>query len=503
MKQIFTFCSLLLSGLALSQEGTLDTSFGNSGFSVYNSGAYGRSIEIDASQRMVVGTYSTSRTFKFFRFSASNQLDTTFGTAGSTTVSLGGDDAVLYDMKIQQDGKIVAVGYWESTNSANRKDFVIVRLNADGTLDTSFNGTGIVTVAFGSNEDVAHALAIQNDGKILVAGHSFTGSFRDIAIARLNTNGTLDTTFGINGKVTTDLAGNNDEARCIAIDKDGKFAIGSFTYGAASSSIFADFGVAKYNADGSLDTSFSTDGKHVVIINPSFNDNPQAIAFQNDGKILIGGAAFMNTGARDDFAIVRLHPNGTLDTSFSSDGIFTTSIGTSDDTPSSMKLLSNGKILLAGIVWAGSFRDIGIIRVTSSGNLDTTFGTNGKVQQGYGNLSTIEDMEVLSDGRIVVCGSAGGTNIFLSRFNGTVPAYLDAKDIAADHYGISVYPNPVEDILYCNEKMEHYEIYSLSGELVKSGGNAKEIDVHDLVKGNYLLRITVRGRTVTKKMIKK
>ncbi|WP_415327725.1 T9SS type A sorting domain-containing protein [Chryseobacterium sp. MMS23-Vi53] len=500
MKKIVTFLSTLAFAFGFSQDGLLDTTYGNSGFYTYDSGAYGTCIEIDANQKMVIGTYNMDRTFKFFRFNSSNQLDTTFGSSGSTSINFGGEDVVLYDMKIGADGKIVAVGYWEDTNSINRKDFIVVRLNANGTLDTTFNGTGKVTVAFGSNEDVAHAVAIQNDGKILVAGHSFTGSYRDIAIARINVDGTLDSTFGTNGKVTTDLAGNNDEATCIAINTDGKFAVGSFTYGAGSSTISSDFGIAKYNANGSLDTSFSSDGKHVVVIGVN-NDKPESIVFQSNGKILIGGSAFMSSG-RDDFAIVRMNTNGTLDTSFNTDGIFTTPLGSSDDTARSMKLLSDGKILLAGTVASGSYTDIGLIRVTSAGNLDTTFGTNGKTQQGYGNLSVIKDMDVMSDGKIMVCGSAGTTNIFLARFGGSTPLFLETNDLRQDKKELSVYPNPVSDVLYSDEKLENFELYSANGSLIRSGKNENSINVQDLPKGVYMLKIKNKEISITKKIIK-
>lgn len=502
MKRILSLLSTLAFALGFSQDGFLDTTYGNSGFSVYNSGAYGQCLEVDVNQRMVIGTYNMNSTFKFYRFSSSNQLDTTFGSNGVTTINLGGEDALLKDMKIQSDGKIVAVGYWEDAGSANRKDFIVIRLNADGTLDTTFNGTGKLTVAFGTNEDIANAVAIQNDGKILVAGHSFTGSYRDIAIARINVDGTLDSTFGTGGKVTTDLAGNNDAALCIAINSDGKFAVGSYTYGAGSSNNFADFGVAKYNTNGSLDTSFSSDGKHVVVISPSGNDKPEAIAFQSNGKILIGGSAFLNTSVRDDFAIVRLNTNGTLDTSFNADGIFTTALGSSDDTASAMKLLSDGKILLAGTVASGSYTDIGLIRVTTSGNLDTTFGTNGKTQQGYGNLSVIKDMDVMSDGKIMVCGSAGTTNIFLARFNGSVPLVLGTNDLINNQKDLSVYPNPVREILYSDQKLETFELYSAGGSLIRSGKNESSINVQDLPKGVYMLKIKNKDKSVTKKIIK-
>lgn len=502
MKKIFTLLSSVLFTLGFSQDGVLDTTYGNSGFFVYNSGAYGQCLEIDTNQKMVVGTYNMSQTFKFYRFTSSNQLDTTFGSGGSTTVNLGGVDAVLYDMKIQPNGKIVAVGYWENAGSANRKDFIIIRLNADGTLDTSFNGTGKQTVAFGTNEDVANAVAIQNDGKILVAGHSFTGSYKDVAVARLNTDGTLDTTFGTGGKVTTDLAGNDDSATCIAINTDGKFAVGSFTYGAGSASMYSDFGIVKYNANGSLDTSFSSDGKHVVVIAASYNDKPCSIAFQSNGKILVGGEVFFSLSSRNDYGIIRLNANGTLDTTFSSDGIFSTSLGVSDDTPSEMKLLADGKILMTGVVTSGSYYDIGIIRVTANGNLDTTFGTNGKTQQGYGNLSGISDMEIMNDGKIMLSGYAGSTNIFLSRFNGSVPAYLDAKELGEKKNKFAFYPNPVKEVLYSNNDLESYELYSAAGNLVKIGKNSKSINFQDLPKGVYMLKIVNKHQSITRKIIK-
>ncbi len=503
MKQIFKLLFILISISVFSQDGFLDTTYGNSGFYIYDSGAYGTCLEIDANQKMVIGTYGYFQTFKFYRFNSSNQLDTTFGTGGYTTIDLGGGVAVLHDMKIQPDGKIIAVGYWEDTGSANRKDFIIVRLNADGTLDTTFNGTGKLTIAFGNNEDVANAVAIQNDGKILVVGHTFTGSYKDVAVSRINANGTLDTTFGTGGKVTTDLAGNNDSATCIAINADGKFAVGSFTYGAGSSSIFADFGIVKYNSNGSLDTSFSSDGKQVVVISSSSNDKPCAITFQSNGKILVGGEVFPTSSSRNDYGIVRLNTNGTLDTTFSSDGIFTTPIGTSDDTPSAMKLLSNGKIILAGTVSSGSYHDIGLIRVNTDGTIDTTFGTNGKTQQGYGNLSTVEDMEVMGDGKIMVCGYAGTTNIFLARFNGSIPA-LDVKDLPTEtnKNNLSLYPNPVKETLYSDENIENFDLYSSNGSLVKSGKNIKSIKVDNLPNGVYIIKTRYKDKNINTRIIK-
>src|SRR3990167_3434132 len=131
-------------------------------------------------------------------FSASGELDTTFGTGGIVTTIIGSGSFksdVAYSVAIQSDGKIVVTGY---NNNANN-DFALVRYNTNGSLDTTFNSTGIVTTAIGSSSDVGRSVAIQSDGKIVVAGYSYNGSNNDFALVRYNTDGTLDTTFNSTG----------------------------------------------------------------------------------------------------------------------------------------------------------------------------------------------------------------------------------------------------------------------------------------------------------------
>ena len=492
MKSIFSYLYTFFSILLFSQnDGTLDNSFGNSGYVKYNSQAYGTCMELDSNQNLIVGTYNYSQTFKFYKFSQSGQLDISFGINGEAVVNLGGQDALLNDMKLQSDNKIVAVGYWK--DSTNRSDFVVVRLNANGSLDTSFNGTGKLTIAFGTGEDVAESVVLQPDGKIVVAGYSFTGAYRDFAVARINSNGTLDTTFSEDGKVTTDLLGNDDYAKAIAINKDGKIGVAGYSYGSSA----ADFAIVRYNANGSLDTTFSGDGKLVITLGAN-NDNAIAIAFQNDNKIVVGGTYFSSNSARDDFAIVRLNVNGSLDTSFNGDGIFSTSIGTSDDTPRAMKLQNDGKILLVGDVRSGSYTDIGLIRVTTSGNLDTTFGTGGISRQAYGNGSVMYDIEISNSGNIYLCGHSD-YDILLARFGD--PLLSVASNTSKE---LTVYPNPVKNILKISQTVDKVELFALDGKLIRTDANIDKLDFSNVSKGVYNLKITLNGQKgiIVKKIIK-
>lgn len=187
-----------------------------------------------------------------------------------------------------------------------------------GSLDSSFGTSGKVTTAFAGGEDYARALAIQADGKIVICGEANTGGGDDFALARYNADGSLDTGFGTGGKVTTAFAGSLDWARAIAIQPDGRIVVAGHSGSGNSSD---DFALARYLTDGSLDTSFSSDGK--VTVNMGVGDNGLAIALQSDGKIVVAGSA--NTGGTA--AIARFNTDGSLDNSFSGDGMQLASFG--------------------------------------------------------------------------------------------------------------------------------------------------------------------------------
>ncbi|MBI3005695.1 MAG: calcium-binding protein, partial [Ignavibacteriales bacterium] len=230
--------------------------------------------------------------------------DSTFHFDGKVTTEIS--MAYCFSVAVQSDGKVVAAGY---SNTANL-DFTLIRYNTDGSLDNSFDSDGVTTTAIGTDDDIARALAIQSDGKILAAGEGRSSGNYFFAVVRYNADGTLDTTFGTGGKVTND-SGNTAEA--VLVQTDGKILVAGYTDN-------SDFAVARYNSDGSLDTTFGINGLAVADIGNA--DIALSSVIQSDGKIVMAG--YTRYASRDDFALVRFDSNGSLDNTFGSDGIVTT-----------------------------------------------------------------------------------------------------------------------------------------------------------------------------------
>ena len=327
-------------------------------------------------------------------------LDPSFDGDGKVTTVLGSDDAAL-SVATQPDGKIVAAGY--SDNGSNT-DFALVRYNPDGSLDTSFGGTGKVTTAVLSSNDFAHSVAIQPDGKIVAAGDSYNGANYDFALVRYNVDGSLDTSFGGTGKVTTAVLSSSDVANSVAIQPDGKIVAAGYSYNGSNN----DFALVRYNPDGSLDTSFGGTGKVTTAVLSDF-DLAKSVAIQPDGKIIAAGYSW--NGSNIDFALVRYNPNGSLDPSFGGTGKVTTAVLSSNDYAHSVAIQPDGKIVAAGQSWNGSNTDFALVRYNPNGSLDPSFGGTGKVTTAV--LSSDDganSVAIQPNGKIVAAGD--------SRYNG-------------------------------------------------------------------------------------
>ena len=285
-----------------------------------------------------------------------------------------------------------------------------------GDLDTGFGTGGKVTTAIGSDIDEAHAVAIDSDGKIVVAGRSNNGTDADFAVARYNADGTLDTGFGTGGKVTTAIGSDDDEARALAIDGDGKIVVVGNVRLAQSGNDFA-MGVARYTAAGALDTTFDTDGKLTLDFSSTHGDYAHAVAIDSDGKIVVAGRVFVS-GEDFNFAVARLTPAGALDTGFDTDGKADYSLNNNGQWGEAVAVQpDDGKILVAGSSWipaadgtpAQDF-DFAVARLTPAGALDTTFSGDGWDTRGLGTNSAYgqraEAMALQSDGKIVLAGRA-------------------------------------------------------------------------------------------------
>ena len=396
-----------------NMNGSLDGTFGTGGevTTDFTSGplrnfSQANGVAIQSNGKIVAaGTASTpSEAFALARYNTNGSLDTTFGTGGEVTTRVqSAVSAIAQSMALQSDGKIVVAG---STGSG---DFALARYKTDGSLDTTFGTGGRVTTDFGSF-DQASSVAIQSDGKIVVVGTSNA----DFALARYNTNGSLDTGFGIGGKVTTDFASTTDQANSVAIQSDGKIVVVGDLFNFSNGT--SDFALARYNKNGSVDTSFGQGGKLVTgFASNGFNTNDvaQGVAIQGDGKIVVVGTAsgFTGSGFGSDIALARYNPNGILDTGFDKDGKVTTSFGpATQEQGFAVVIQSNGRIVVAGSTAASpGADDFALVRYKSNGSLDTSFGQGGLVATDFfGTDDVARSIALQSDGKIVVAGSISG-----------------------------------------------------------------------------------------------
>ena len=267
-----------------------------------------------------------------------------------------------------------------------------------GSLDSIFSTDGIVTTSIGTDSTSALALGVQTDGKIVVAGNATNDGINFFfALARYNTDGTLDTTFGVGGIVTTAVPGTtSSSAAALGLQTDGKIVVAGTADG--------NIALARYNSDGTLDSTFDTDGI-VTTTTIGTGSSALAVGLQTDGKIVVTGNATI--GGVENFVVVRYNTNGSLDTSFDTDGIVTTSIGTSSNA-FALALQSDGKIVAAGKSDSGASENVALARYNSGGSLDTSFDFDGIVTTVFAANSVAFALALQSDGKLVVAGNAGG-----------------------------------------------------------------------------------------------
>jgi uncharacterized delta-60 repeat protein len=428
---------ILLAGheLVWAAAGDLDPTFGTGGMvtsDLNHSTDIANAVAVEADGKLVVVGTSykhndfTGEDFVVTRYNTDGTLDNAFGAGGRARTDFPGLAAVPSSLVIQPDGKIVVAG-GAFPLFTFLGDFRVVRYNPNGSLDTSFGDGGIVTTRFPEGS-YASAVALQPDGKIIAAGTFFVdfnpgeSSNTDFALARYNPDGTLDATFGNGGLVSTDFFGQEDDAFSVLIQPDGKIvAVGS----ANNPANYYDFAAARYLSDGPLDTTFGVAGK----VNTDFGsrnfDRAQSAALQPDGRIVAAGFAISRNGSAQNFAVARYTSNGVLDTTFSRDGKMQIDFGSCCQSAYKVLLQSDGKIITVGYANTESpDSDFLLARLNPRGSLDTTFGVGGKVRTSFGDLNGGANGAALqSDGKIVAVGfqatfSNQWTNFALARYLG-------------------------------------------------------------------------------------
>lgn len=332
--------------------------------------------------------------------SSAGDLDLSFDVDGIVTIPIGAD-SIAKDVAVQADDKIVVAGY--AYNGSNY-DIAIARLNSNGQMDETFGVSGVVQTPIGTGNDYGEALAVQSNGKIIVAGWARTSSNDDFVILRYNTNGSLDASFGAGGKVYTAVgSGSIDRARGVELQDDGKIVVAGNSGN--------DFAVVRYLINGDLDSTFSADGKVITDVAGGV-DTANSLALQDDGKIVVVGTA--RNGGNDDIAVVRYHPNGSLDSSFNLSGKLLTDIGTvigGNDTAEGIGIQPDGKLVVIGSSFNGAKDDLTIVRYLESGMLDSSFNGSGKATASLSSGDDIGfDILIQDDGRIVTTGTSRSNN---------------------------------------------------------------------------------------------
>jgi uncharacterized delta-60 repeat protein len=340
--------------------------------------------------------------------SATGELDSTFGVGGKVLTDFGGADYV-HALALQDDGKIIAAGETLDVTTFE-SEFVVARYAADGSLDAGFGVGGEVTTNFGGPTDTADAVAIQTDGKIVAAGTTADGAGSDIALARYKADGSPDETFDLDGKVLTDFDSTIDVATALTIQPDGKLLVAGRTrpFGPIATNPY-NFALARYNADGSLDPSFDGDGKVATDFAGS-EDWAWGLDVAPDGKIVVAGYQLNRAASSAAIEVARYNVDGSLDSTFGGgDGkVLDESAVTSG--AYDVVVDPDGGVVVAGGVNGESSHaggDLALVRYSSSGSLDSDFGVGGVARADFGmEASAAVGLVRQPDGRFLAAGYA-------------------------------------------------------------------------------------------------
>ena len=375
-------------------SGSLDKSFAGDGTTWaylpwYNGGSFvstvAEAVALDAAGGIIVAIHGSTdsgsgRSIAIVRYTSDGTLDTTFGSNG---VALAGPGEARA-MAIQPDGRIVVAG----------SGFSVARFMADGSPDVSFGSGGRV---FTSIRGLSYDMELQADGRIVVAGYvsPVQGGGAFIALVRYETDGSLDVTFGSGGVVLSDVQG---QGRAVTVQPDGRILTAGFS-----------FQVVRFNADGTIDTGFGSEGQIFLPFGDyGWDSQAQDILVQPDDKIVVAGGAWTHY----DFAIARLNPDGSRDSGFGHDGMVTTDFNAGFDSIMALVLQPDGKLVAAG--YGGPSRRLpdddhfALARYQPNGALDRTFGKGGKA------MAEIDDpiyddfaraLALQPDGRLVAAGN--------------------------------------------------------------------------------------------------
>jgi uncharacterized delta-60 repeat protein len=435
----------------MSTEGVLDTSFRGVGYFTQSigtnpqvtglrcivSGIISRVIKI-----VISGDLYNSSQFMAARFNSNGSADTSFGNSGVVLTSIPGSDTAQANGLAVQSGPLLVLTGTRSVASSCATDFVVARYNySNGSLDTNFYGSGILVTNLGGRQAAANAVAIQPDGKIVLAGYAFNACGNNmLGLCRLNPDSTFDSSFGTGGKLLTSIRPQqgSSPASPVAIQPDGRIVVAGAAYDGQHDSVV----VARFLASGALDSSFGTGGAVTNIIGTN-GSSPNSIALQSDGKIVVAASASVGG---NDIAILRFNTNGSPDTTWNGTGKSLSVIGSTADGMAALAVQSDGKIINAGgSTFPGAYK-FSMLRCATNGALDNSFGSFGKVATSLPNETDAigYGMTLQPDHKIILAGLAANAPAYqyqlaLVRYNtnGTLDASFGTGGAAIASIGLA------------------------------------------------------------------
>ncbi len=406
---------------AFAQPGVLDVTFGNRGkvnTQIQDSVAFSNvpwSMIVQPDGKILTAGNTKINGIIFtaiLRYNANGSLDNSFGNQGKVfskdSLAFLAYEDQMTAIALQPDGKIL---YTRKVG-----DFLIKRLNSNGSPDSTFGTNGTVRTDWGT-EEFSMSVKVKPNGKILVGGNNsnfnntFPNNYVGVYVVQYNTNGTIDSSFGINGKAfypTSDFQNIVFGVWDMKVQPDQKIVV---------SGTFQDnpgpFAVLRFNANGTLDSTFGNAGISKTVIS-GVNNNPTSMVLQPDGKIVLAGwGAATLTTPKNKISLIRLLPSGIPDSSFGINGNVITSISSESDMPNTVNLQTDGKIIVGGVVNfnANVFSppysntgDFGLVRYNTDGNIDSAYGRHGVVTTDFSKVDIAFSSAIQADGKIVMAG---------------------------------------------------------------------------------------------------
>jgi uncharacterized delta-60 repeat protein len=496
---------LLASSVGFSQVITPDLTFGNQGTVVHdvntNEDVFNDMTRQTDGKLLAVG-YSVQQAQKevsLMRFNANGSVDSSFGLNGFTEMNVGPIHSTAKAVCLQADGKILVTGYYDN-NFFN--DAFIARFDTTGDPDSTFGNTGLITYVIGTQYDEFHDIAVQADGKIIVAGRTWQNNSYDFVVMRVMPDGSADSTFGVNGLVTTDFNGNYDCITSLMLLANGQILVSGHTEIGASY-----FAAAKYNSDGSPDNTFGTNGKLSVGSGSRF-DRCYGQTILSDSSIILAGK-YHNSNV-DALMLVKLNEDGLPDTLFGVGGVRLYPTVNTTDVLTDIVTQTDGKLIACGM---GDGNKAMLMRILPDGTPDSTFGNqgiysgnNGGMQAGLNALILLPDHSVVAAGFI---DNGSDFDFMVSKVLNNVSTSVWEQ---AKHPHFSLYPNPAHDFIHIQTEVDNTgEVLvaisditgrTVSSEIMQLSNGHLQIDLPgSLNEGIYTLTVKSSGFTGSAKFI--